>query len=400
MEGSAFREAEHALEAGGEQAVFDVLAQAFMRDKDYARLFQLRVLKKRFELGVPLIQGGAGDDVPADKRPEYEQEFVRAAREVGELFLADNDIPRAWPYFRAIGEAAPIVAAIEHTEEHENMPGIIEIAYQEQIHPRKGFELILKHYGICRAISSVFQYPSREGRQDCIGLLLRSLHLELRSNLARTIEQKEGAAPDEARIPALIAGRSWLFEDNCYYIDTSHVVSLLQYSLELDDSASLELALELAEYGTQLGSMLQRCGNPPFETFADYAAYFRAVVGRDEEAGIDHFRRKVAETDPEEYGTASAQVLVALLSRLGRFSEAVDVSLAHLKGTDPNHHACPSVLQLCQQAGDFGRLRRIASEQGDVLSFVAGLLQEVQKEGSRTAGPNVVPVESPRAFLD
>src|SRR5262245_17679586 len=104
MESSAFREAERALESGGEQAVFDVLAQTFMKDKDYAKLFQLRVLRKRFELGLPLIQNGAGEEVPKDKRPEYEQAFIQAARETGELFLAVNDIPRAWPYFRAIGE--------------------------------------------------------------------------------------------------------------------------------------------------------------------------------------------------------------------------------------------------------------------------------------------------------
>src|SRR5688572_6087181 len=35
MESSGFREAERALESGGEQAVFDVLAQTFMQDKDY-----------------------------------------------------------------------------------------------------------------------------------------------------------------------------------------------------------------------------------------------------------------------------------------------------------------------------------------------------------------------------
>src|SRR5262245_17025672 len=45
MESSAFREAERALELGGEQAVFDVLAQTFMQAKDYAKLFQLRVLR-------------------------------------------------------------------------------------------------------------------------------------------------------------------------------------------------------------------------------------------------------------------------------------------------------------------------------------------------------------------
>ncbi len=382
MESSAFKQAERALQAGGEQAVFDVLTQTFMQDKDYAKLFQLRVLRKRLDLGLPLIQNGPGEDIPADKRPEYEQAFVQAAREAGELFLAENDIPRAWPYFRAIGEPAPVVAAIERTDEHENMAAIIEIAYQEQIHPRKGFELILKHHGICRAISSVFQYPVREGRQDCIGLLLRSLHRDLLSNLKRVVAQKEEVAPETGNISDLIAGRGWLFEDNCYYIDTSHVVSVMQYGLELDDPERLGLALELAEYGAQLGSMFQRCGNPPFETFTDYAAYFRTVLGKDVEAGIEHFRRKVGECDPNEYGTAPAQALVGLLSRLERYPEAIRVSMEHLKDADPNQQACPSVLQLCQWAGDFEQLRKIATEQGDVLSFTAGLLQ-----GSRPQEP-------------
>ena len=271
-----------------------------------------------------------------------------------------------------------MVAAIERTEEHENMAAIIEIAYQEQIHPRKGFELILKHYGICRAISSVFQYPTREGRQDCIGLLLRSLHRDLLSNLKRVIAQKEEVAPETGSISDLIAGRAWLFEDNCYYIDTSHVVSVMQYGLELDDRELLGLALELAEYGSQLGEMFQRCGNPPFETFVDYSVYFRTVLGKDVEAGIGHFRRKVAECDPNEYGTVPAQVLVGLLSRLERYAEAIALSLEHLKDVDPNQQACPSVLQLCQWAGDFEQLRKIATDQGDVLSFTAGLLQEVR----------------------
>ena len=389
MESSGFREAERALESGGERAVFDVLAQTFMQDKDYAKLFQLRVLRKRFELGLPLIQNGPGEEVPADKRAEYEQAFIQAAREAGELFLAVNDIPRAWPYFRAIGEPAPVVAAIERTEEHENMAGIIEIAYQEQIHPRKGFELILKHYGICRAISSVFQYPTREGRQDCVGLLLKSLHRDLLSNLKRVVAQKEDEAAETGSISDLIAGRAWLFEDNCYYIDTSHVVSVMQYGLELEDHELLGLALDLAEYGSQLGEMFQRCGNPPFETFADYAAYFRTVLGKDVEAGIAHFRRKVAECDPNEYGTAPAQVLVGLLSRLERYPEAIRVSMEHLKDTDPNQQACPSVLQLCQWAGDFEQLRKIATDQGDILSFTAGLLQELRQRAPQDTTPAV-----------
>ena len=220
-------------------------------------------------------------------------------------------------------------------------------------------------------------------------MLLRSLHRDLLSNLKRTIAQKEEAEPETGSISALIAGRGWLFEDNCYYIDTSHVVSVMQYGLELDDPELLGLALELAEYGSQLGSMFQRCGNPPFETFADYAAYFRTVLGKDVEAGIEHFRRKVAECDPNEYGTAPAQVLVGLLSRLERYSEAIRVSMEHLKDVDPNQQACPSVFQLCQWAGDFEQLRKIATEQGDVLSFTAGLLQDSRPRQPQATKPVV-----------
>jgi hypothetical protein len=133
--------------------------------------------------------------------------------------------------------------------------------------------------------------------------------------------------------------------------------------------------------------MFQRCGNPPFETFADYAAYFRTVLGKDVETGIAHFRRKVAECDPNEYGTAPAQVLVGLLSKLERYPEAIALSLEHLKEVDPNQQACPSVLQLCQWAGDFEQLRKIASEQGDVLSFTAGLLQELRLRAPQDTKP-------------
>jgi hypothetical protein len=97
----------------------------------------------------------------------------------------------------------------------------------------------------------------------------------------------------------------------------------------------------------------------------------------------------VAECDPNEYGTTPAQVLVGLLSRLERYPEAIRVSMEHLKDVDPNQQACPSVLQLCQWAGDFEQLRKIASEQGDVLSFTAGLLQESRLRAPQDTRPIV-----------
>jgi hypothetical protein len=375
MENSAFDQIEQALKSRGAEATFDYLIQRFLEEKDYARIFQTRLLKKRFELGLPLIHRDLFDGLAPDQRKTYEEAFVQAARETGELFLADGDIPRAWSYFRAIGETSPIAAAIEKIDQHENMAAIIEIAFHEQAHPRKGFELILNHYGICRAISSVFQYPAGQGREDCIGLLLRTVHHDLLANLKRTISQREGQAPETSNLAELLVGRDWLFEDNCYYIDTSHVVSVIQYSLEVSRREPLELALQLAEYGTHLGPMFQQTGNPPFERFEDYAFYLRALLGREPEAALAHFRAKVSQSDPSEVGTAPAQALVTLLARLERYDEAIAISLVHLKGVDPSQLACPSVQQLCQAGKDFAQLREISREQGDPIGFAAAVLQ-------------------------
>jgi hypothetical protein len=375
MESLVFDQIEQALKSSGPEATFDYLVQKFINEKDYARIFQMRLLKKRFQLGLPLIHKDLFDGVAPDQRKTYEEAFIQAARETGELFLAAGDIPRAWSYFRAIGETAPIAAAIETIDQHESMAAIIEIAFHEQVHPRKGFELILNHYGICRAISSVFQYPAGQGREDCIGLLLRTLHSDLLANLKRTIAQKEGQALETSNIAELLVGRDWLFEDNCYYIDTSHVVSVMQYSLELSHPETLELALQLAEYGSHLGPMFQQTGNPPFERFEDYAFYLKALLGRERETAIAHFRTKVLKSDPSEVGTAPAQVLVTLLARLERYGEAIAISLSHLSGVDPSQLACPSVQQLCQVGKDFAKLREISREQGDPIGFAAALLQ-------------------------
>jgi hypothetical protein len=376
MSENTFHLVEQALRSGGSEAGFDFLARRFREEKDYPRLFEARLMKKRHELGLPLIQIDQLEDLPNDVRCTYEEGFIQAAREVGNLFLADGNIQRAWPYFRAIGETAPIAAAIEQIESQEEIAPIIEIAFHEGVHPRKGFELILSNYGICRAITSFHQYPGRKGRDDCLRLLIRRVHGDLVENLKRTISQNERQAPETRSIPELIAGRDWLFEGNSYYLDTSHVVSVIQFSLELNDRETLALGLELTEYGNHLSSLFQYRGDPPFQNvYLDHGIYLRALLGEGVEEAIRHFRNKLTEGDPSATGSEPAQVLVRLLARLERYAEAIEVSLEHLHQLDPTQLACPSILQLCQLAGDYTQLMKLAREQGDLLSFAAGMLQ-------------------------
>lgn len=42
-------------------------------------------------------------------------------------------------------DLAPVWTAIEKIESHDQLDGIIEIAFGEGVHPREGFELLLKH---------------------------------------------------------------------------------------------------------------------------------------------------------------------------------------------------------------------------------------------------------------
>src|SRR5215471_19026115 len=121
MEPDTFDLLQHARESGGASAGFDFLSKRFLEEKNYPSLFEARLMQKRIELGLDPIQIGSLEDVPTAVRPVYERAFVDAAREVGGLFLADGDLARAWPYYRAIGDVAPVAAAIEQTEPGEDM---------------------------------------------------------------------------------------------------------------------------------------------------------------------------------------------------------------------------------------------------------------------------------------
>ncbi len=150
---NAFDLIEQAARQGGADSALDLLVTISQKDKNYPLLFEARLMQARHKIGLPLIFNAPLEDLPAEQRQAYEEAMRDAARETGNLFLADGDIPRAWPYFRAIGDPAPVAAAIEKIDSHDQLDGIIEIAFGQGVHPRKGFELLLKTHGICRAIT-------------------------------------------------------------------------------------------------------------------------------------------------------------------------------------------------------------------------------------------------------
>ena len=376
MSKDAFHEIEHILQSGKAEEAFDFLAQRFREEKDYPMLFEALMMRKRHELGLPLIQSGDFSELPEPTRRDYEEGTMEAAREVGSLYLAAGDVPQAWPYFRAIGESGPVAEAIERVEPKEGIDAVIEIAFYERVNPRKGFELILAVHGLCRAITASSQYPVAAGREECAGLLFRTLQGDLVNSIKRVIGKREGSAPETESLTELMEGRDWLFAGNNYFIDSTHVASVVQHSVELTDPETLTIALELTEYGRRLGAMFQFPGQPPFQDlYVDHGIYLRALLGEDADTAVAHFRAKLTEADPNDPTNTPAQVLIKLLVRLRRFAEAIEVAREYLDGIPLTHLSCPPVEQLCQMAGDFSQLGKLSREKGDLLNFAAARLQ-------------------------
>jgi hypothetical protein len=362
---------ETVLNSGDPAAGLDFLVDRFRQEREWPLVFEARLMKKRLEMGLPMIQTQDSSEFPSELRADYEKAMVEAAREVGNGFLDMGNIPRAWPYFRAIGEPAPVVEAMERAKPPEDqVDALIAIAFQEGLAPAKGLQILLEAHGMCRALTTFGMYSVQKDREKCIALLTRELHAEIVQRMGNEIEAREGARPATGNLIEMMEGRPELFGEYDYYVDTSHLMTLLPYSLEVEGNETLELLHQLCEYGKHLAPCFQSKGQAPFEhPAADYGEYVLAMLGNDVGARIQHFRQIMDAADKDMVGTAPAQFLVNLLVRLQRFGEALEVALEHLK--DERDLTCPSPIQLCRLAGDYGRLKELAKERNDLLSYVA-----------------------------
>jgi len=141
---------EQTSRAEGSGAGLDLLIRKLLEEKRYQQIFEVRLLQKRHALGLPLLFSGSIADLPPEKRDVYQAAVTEAAREAGTSYLADGDIVRAWPYFRAIGDPAPVAAAIERVHSSEEAERVLAIALVDGVSLRKGFELLVEHRGVCQ----------------------------------------------------------------------------------------------------------------------------------------------------------------------------------------------------------------------------------------------------------
>lgn len=369
----------------GPDGAFAAAEAALLDAKDPHRLFELLLMKARHEMGLPLFLRTPASTLPKEVQDAYEPKVVAAARRVGEEFLKANDLVSAFPYFNMIGELAPMRTAIERylpTEESDDLDAVVDIAVANNVHPSRGLELVVDRFGICQGITTCEQLLSQglrpPERDECIKLLVRSLHKELGERLRDDIAVKEGKAP--AGIPAMLKDRDWLFADEAYHVDTSHLNAVVRMARMLPKCEELFLAIQLCEYGRRLSPRYRYPEPPPFEdVFASSAAYLKVIAGVETQKGLDFFRSRAEAVSTEDVENNSAEVYVHLLTVLGRKSEAIAFAGKKLNRADRRPAFAMSVNDLCQESEDFESMARLAKSRGDLLGFVAGLVQQSAK---------------------
>ncbi len=380
MDSSRLEKYQATLKAKGAQAAIDQLCQELKDEKDYQALFYALLMKRRHALGASPIATGNNADLPASDLDAFEDGIREACRTVGQLYLDDDQLPQAWGYFRMIGEMGPVAKKLEAMGEppEENSQPYIDIAFHQGVLPKTGFDWLLKRYGMCSAITTVSagEMPfSPEVKSHCVRTLVKALHAELLDRLRAEIKQKQGFAPTATTIKELIEGRDWLFADDYYHIDLSHLNSVIQMAGQLDPGDEMRLARDLCAYGQKLSPRFNYQTDPPFENlYVDYDQFLGVLLGDDADKRLDHFRKKAADADPETIGTYPAEVLVNLLIKIGRPLEALEVSRTYLAKSPDARYSCPSFVELCQQTGSFEALAEVSREQGHTINFLAALI--------------------------
>lgn len=386
MSHDLFSSLEELSQSSGPDAVIDKLIETERTEKNYHKLFDALLMKKKFEWGLSVTRPTTFEEVPEEKRQEFEEYYVECARDVGRMLIEDGQLAQAWVYFKTIQEYEPMKEALEELSEEaqnlENYDELMDIALYEGAHPLLGVKWLLESHGTCNTITSLDQMMGQfdpQTRHDSAQLMVNHLYNELRSSLEYSIKQSDADLADGLSIRELLTDRDWLFENGNYHIDVSHLNAVVRFARFLNnDDSELKKAIELAEYGSKLDPQLQYGGEPPFNDFYPaHIHYLSVLAGENMEEGFAYFRKEM-DNDPDlPDKQLIAYVMVDLMMRIDRLEEAVELAKDYLAEVeDPNGF---SFADLCRKAGRPDVLQDIAKAQNDPLRYVFGLVTDSSK---------------------
>jgi hypothetical protein len=370
---------EQTIAKSGIEAALDQLVDQLLAKKAYRELFEARKMQVRHRLSLPPLYSDNGEELDDDLRTKLEDGLIDACREVGMLLLESGNIREGWMYMRPVGEKDAVAKVLRETEiDDENVDELVEVALSEGVDTAFGYQLVLDHYGTCNSITTFETEMSQRGKreqQDAAKLLLRHVRQELCQSLKSDIAQQEGNEPADATIAELIGDREWLFQENSYHIDTTHLASTVKFSRVLEDEESLRIALDLTEYGKRLSSQFQYQGDEPFaDIHPSHGLYFQALLGENVDEAVSYFKDKADSLEINEHGTASIEVHVDLLARLARPKEAMDELLRLMPAGVQPMGLAPSLFELAQESDNYEQLLSYCRERDDLLGFATSLV--------------------------
>lgn len=377
---SDFDTLQESVAANGPEAVLDQAATILRQQKKYHELFEVLKMRLRRKLGLPLLAGEGTNGLSEEQRTKLEDGLIGACREVGAALLADGQIREGWMYLRPVGdkaEAAKLLGQIEATD--ENHEELIEVCLHEGIDIGRGYGLVLERFGTCNAITTYDSGLSRRPRSEqapAARLLLRQVHTDLVASVKADVARQEGKQPQENTLRELVHDRDWLFQDNSYHLDTTHLAATVRIARALSEPDDLGLALDLTEYGRRLSQQFQYAGDEPFaEMYPANALYFQALLGQNVAEAVAYFKNKAELLDPQYHGYAAIETYIDLLARLGRHEEALAAALHFGLGSIQPLGSAPPLVELARRTGDFHALLAHCRDKQDLLGFTAALVQ-------------------------
>jgi hypothetical protein len=376
------------LGADGTLSVLDELIRQLREGKRFHDLFEALKMKVRFQLGLPLLYSDSGDALSSDQRDQLEEGLIEACREVGLSLIAEGFPREGWMYLRPVGDKIEAAQALQQLDaDDELLDELIEVCLHEGVDVERGFGLVLQHHGTCNSITTFESMLYQGGKSDLRGvcqMLVKHVHEELMGSLAADIERQSGAAPTETTIGEMVAERDWLFGEHVYHIDTTHLASTVRFARMLDDSESLELALDLTEYGRRLHEQFQYPQEEPFvDLYPSSALYLNGILGRKVDECKAYFAERAQNVDSAEHGNMAREVYVDLLHRLNDAQGAVNASLELDLASAQSLGVAPTLLELCESADNFDPLLEYSRSNDNLLGYGMALL----KASSKTQSP-------------
>lgn len=366
--------------SSGKAAVVDRVIDYLEQNGRFHEMFEALKMRARMNLGLVPTQTDRDEKLDDETELKVERALIDACRRVGDGLLRQGKVREGWMYMRPVGDlkaAAEALAKIEPDD--ENTDALLEVLVHEGVNVQAGYQLALERMGTCNCITlfetAIAARPRRD-QQAAASLLVEHVHKELLTNLKHDISQREGSTPAENTLAELLAARPTLLRDGTYHLDTTHLASTVRFARVLDDKAQLRLAYDLAQYGRHLHPQFQYPGEEPFlDLYPASIAFFGALLGENVDGGIRYFTQKADSVDRRQFGNIAVEVLIDLLSRVGRHAAAINEFAKRLPPDARLMGIAPSMLELSQRLGNYETMRELCAQRDDVLGYAAALVQ-------------------------